>query len=191
MPSSRRRSGKECPLILNAINSGDPSTSPPGWSRRYSKGSLPVLRNANRLTVRCRALLCALLRGAKSIPQLDYGEEQAGLETDERFLDQLVSNFETLAHMQRMGVLWGFRLMTLNGQVIESECLGQPVNPPRFSANIGSTSVAARSAVHPPPAVSNAFVPCQAKKRLRWSGLGTRQKAALDKNRRRYLAMNL
>jgi len=145
VPSSRRRSGKECPLILNAINSGDPSTSPPGWSRRYSKGSLPVLRNANRLTVRCRALLCALLRGAKSIPQLDYGEEQAGLETDERFLDQLVSNFETLAHMQRMGVLWGFRLMTLNGQVIESECLGQPVNPPRFSANIGATSVAARS----------------------------------------------
>jgi plasmid stabilization system protein ParE len=47
--------------------------------------------------------------------QLDYGEEQAGLETDERFLDQLVSNFETLAHMPRMGVLWGFRLMTPNG----------------------------------------------------------------------------
>lgn len=47
-----------------------------------------------------------------------------------------------------------------------------------------------RSAVQA-PALSNAFVLCQAKKRLRCSGLGTKQTAALDESRRRFLAMNL
>ena len=41
--------------------------------------------------------------------QLDYLEEQAGLETAERFLDQLISSFEDLSRMPRMGVLCGFR----------------------------------------------------------------------------------
>lgn len=41
--------------------------------------------------------------------QLDYLEDQAGLETAERFLDQLISSFEDLARMPRMGVLCGFR----------------------------------------------------------------------------------
>jgi len=41
--------------------------------------------------------------------QLDYLEEQARLETAERFLDQLMSTFETLAQMPSMGVLCGFR----------------------------------------------------------------------------------
>jgi len=40
--------------------------------------------------------------------QLDYLEEQAGLETAERFLDQLISSFEALADMPRIGVLCGF-----------------------------------------------------------------------------------
>jgi plasmid stabilization system protein ParE len=35
--------------------------------------------------------------------QLDYLEEQAGLETAERFLDQLMSSFEDLARMPKMG----------------------------------------------------------------------------------------
>ena len=48
----------------------------------------------------------------------------------------------------------------------------------------------ARSAAHA-PAHSNAFVLCQAKKRLRCSGLGTRQTTGLDESRRRFLAMNL
>jgi len=41
--------------------------------------------------------------------QLDYLEEQAGLETAERFLDQLMSNFEDLARMPKIGFLCGFR----------------------------------------------------------------------------------
>jgi len=41
--------------------------------------------------------------------QLDYFEEQAGLETAERFLDQLISSFEDLSQMPRVGVLCGFR----------------------------------------------------------------------------------
>jgi toxin ParE1/3/4 len=41
--------------------------------------------------------------------QLDYLEEKAGLETAERFLDQLISSFEILSHMPRMGALCGFR----------------------------------------------------------------------------------
>jgi toxin ParE1/3/4 len=38
--------------------------------------------------------------------QLDHLEEQAGLETAERFLDQLISSF---ARMPRMGARCGFR----------------------------------------------------------------------------------
>ena len=41
--------------------------------------------------------------------QLDYLEEQAGLETAERFLDQLIRSFDTLAQMPKMGVLCGWR----------------------------------------------------------------------------------
>jgi toxin ParE1/3/4 len=41
--------------------------------------------------------------------QLDYLEEQAGLETAERFLDELISTFENLSQMPRMAVLCGFR----------------------------------------------------------------------------------
>jgi toxin ParE1/3/4 len=41
--------------------------------------------------------------------ELDYLEEQAGLKTAERFLDQLIKSFDTLAHMPKMGVLCGFR----------------------------------------------------------------------------------
>ena len=41
--------------------------------------------------------------------QLDYLEEQAGLETAERFLDQLMSSFEDLARMPKIGFLCGFR----------------------------------------------------------------------------------
>jgi toxin ParE1/3/4 len=41
--------------------------------------------------------------------QLDYLEDQAGLETAERFLDQLLSTFITLANMPRIGVRCGFR----------------------------------------------------------------------------------
>jgi hypothetical protein len=38
---------------------------------------------------------------------LDYLEEQAGLETAERFLDQLMSSFQTLADMPKMALsLW-------------------------------------------------------------------------------------
>ena len=37
--------------------------------------------------------------------QLDYLEEQAGLETAERFLDQIMSRFEALSHMPKMGAL--------------------------------------------------------------------------------------
>ncbi len=39
---------------------------------------------------------------------LEYLEEQAGLETAERFLDQLISSFEVLAHMPKIGVQCGF-----------------------------------------------------------------------------------
>ena len=45
--------------------------------------------------------------------QLDYLEEEAGLETAERFLDQLISSFNTLTHMPRMGLLCGFRKLAL------------------------------------------------------------------------------
>lgn len=41
--------------------------------------------------------------------QLDYLEEEAGLETAERFLDQLMSSFQALADMPKMGILCGFR----------------------------------------------------------------------------------
>jgi toxin ParE1/3/4 len=41
--------------------------------------------------------------------QLDYFEEQAGLETAERFLDQLISSFEDLSQMPKVGVRCGFR----------------------------------------------------------------------------------
>ena len=37
--------------------------------------------------------------------QLDYLEEQAGLETAERFLDQIMSRFEALSHMPKIGAL--------------------------------------------------------------------------------------
>jgi toxin ParE1/3/4 len=40
---------------------------------------------------------------------LDYLEEEAGLDTAERFLDQLMDSFEALAHMPRVGNLCGFR----------------------------------------------------------------------------------
>lgn len=39
---------------------------------------------------------------------LDYLEEEAGLETAERFLDQLMKSFEALAQMPRVGSLCGF-----------------------------------------------------------------------------------
>jgi toxin ParE1/3/4 len=41
--------------------------------------------------------------------QLDYLEEEAGVETAERFLDQLIISFEALADMPKMGALCGFR----------------------------------------------------------------------------------
>ncbi len=41
--------------------------------------------------------------------QLDYLEEQSGVEVAERFLNQLLSTFTTLANMPRIGVLSGFR----------------------------------------------------------------------------------
>ena len=41
--------------------------------------------------------------------QLDYLEEQAGLETAERFLDQLIRSFDSLTRMPKMGNLCGFR----------------------------------------------------------------------------------
>jgi len=41
--------------------------------------------------------------------QLDYLEEQGGLEAAERFLDLLISSFEDLSRMPRMGALCGFR----------------------------------------------------------------------------------
>jgi toxin ParE1/3/4 len=41
--------------------------------------------------------------------QIDYLEEQAGLETAERFLDQLISSFEDLSRMPKIGFLCGFR----------------------------------------------------------------------------------
>ena len=41
--------------------------------------------------------------------QLDYLEEEAGLETAERFLDQLMSSFQALADMPKMGIFCGFR----------------------------------------------------------------------------------
>jgi toxin ParE1/3/4 len=41
--------------------------------------------------------------------QLDYFEEQAGLETAERFLGLLISTFEELSQMPNVGVLCGFR----------------------------------------------------------------------------------
>ncbi len=74
---------------------------------------MPVLRNVNRPNVRCRALRCARLRGDEINAQLDYLEEQAGLETAEHFLDQLITSFETLAHMPRMGVPCGFRKLAI------------------------------------------------------------------------------
>jgi toxin ParE1/3/4 len=40
--------------------------------------------------------------------ELDYLEEEAGLETAERFLDHLISSFELLALTPRMGVRCGF-----------------------------------------------------------------------------------
>jgi toxin ParE1/3/4 len=40
--------------------------------------------------------------------ELDYLEEQAGLETAERFLDNLISSFELLAQTPKMGVRCGF-----------------------------------------------------------------------------------
>jgi plasmid stabilization system protein ParE len=40
---------------------------------------------------------------------LDYLENEAGLDIAERFLDQLMSSFQALADMPRMGVLCGFR----------------------------------------------------------------------------------
>jgi toxin ParE1/3/4 len=44
--------------------------------------------------------------------QLQYLEEEAGLETAERFLDSLISTFEMLGHMPKMGALCGFRKPT-------------------------------------------------------------------------------
>jgi toxin ParE1/3/4 len=41
--------------------------------------------------------------------QLDYLEEEAGLETAERFLDQLIASFEALSLLPKMGALCGFR----------------------------------------------------------------------------------
>ncbi len=41
--------------------------------------------------------------------QLDYLEEQAGLETAERFLGRLISTFGELSQMPNVGVLCGFR----------------------------------------------------------------------------------
>lgn len=41
--------------------------------------------------------------------QLEYLEEQAGSETAERFLDQLMASAGTLADMPRIGHLCGFR----------------------------------------------------------------------------------
>ena len=41
--------------------------------------------------------------------QLDYFEEQNGLETAERFFDHLINSFEDLSQMPRVGVLCGFR----------------------------------------------------------------------------------
>jgi toxin ParE1/3/4 len=40
---------------------------------------------------------------------LDYLEEEAGLETAERFLDELMSSFQVLADMPKMGFFCGFR----------------------------------------------------------------------------------
>jgi plasmid stabilization system protein ParE len=40
--------------------------------------------------------------------ELDYLEEQAGLETAERFLDNLISSFEFLAQTPKVGVRCGF-----------------------------------------------------------------------------------
>ena len=40
--------------------------------------------------------------------QLDYLEKHAGLETAERFLDQLISSFEDLSRMPKVGMLCGF-----------------------------------------------------------------------------------
>jgi plasmid stabilization system protein ParE len=41
--------------------------------------------------------------------QLEYLEEEAGLETAECFLDQLISSFEALSLLPKMGALCGFR----------------------------------------------------------------------------------
>ena len=41
--------------------------------------------------------------------QLEYLEEQAGLDLAERFFAQLLASFETLAGMPEMGALCGFR----------------------------------------------------------------------------------
>jgi toxin ParE1/3/4 len=40
--------------------------------------------------------------------ELDYLEEQAGLETAERFLDHLISSFKLLASTPKIGVRCGF-----------------------------------------------------------------------------------
>lgn len=40
---------------------------------------------------------------------LDYLEEVAGLETAEHFLNQLMSSFQVLANMPKIGALCGFR----------------------------------------------------------------------------------
>jgi hypothetical protein len=42
--------------------------------------------------------------------QLDYLEEEAGLETAERFLDQLIASFEALAFSQR----WALCAVSVN-----------------------------------------------------------------------------
>ena len=41
--------------------------------------------------------------------QLDYLEEEAGLATAERFLDQLIATFEALSLQPKMGARCGFR----------------------------------------------------------------------------------
>jgi toxin ParE1/3/4 len=40
--------------------------------------------------------------------QLDYLEERSGLEISERFLDRLMSSFEALANMPKIGARCGF-----------------------------------------------------------------------------------
>ena len=56
-----------------------------------------------------RTLRCAPLAWREINAQLDYFEEQVGLETAERFFDQMISSFDDLSQMPRMGVRCGFR----------------------------------------------------------------------------------